>query len=233
MKTDIWMPFYIADYYRDTMHLSTVQHGAYCLLLLNYWVRQAALPDDNDYLANVTRLSLEQWLGHRPSLCLFFSVGNGRWVHGRVEKEILKAQKNRQISSEKGKMGANRRWHGQNIAQALTQPMLEPIAQPVAQALPRHRLEDAPSPTPPHTYKKNIEDVRAVFSEIGMPEREAERFFNYYESNGWRVGRNPMKSLKHAAANWKLNIENRTQPNRQSTNRNTGTANNPNDYAGI
>lgn len=28
------------------------------------------------------------------------------------------------------------------------------------------------------------------------------RFFNHYESNGWRVGKNPMKSWKAALANW-------------------------------
>ena len=29
---------------------------------------------------------------------------------------------------------------------------------------------------------------------------QAERFFDYYDSNGWRVGKNPMKNWKSAAA---------------------------------
>lgn len=37
---------------------------------------------------------------------------------------------------------------------------------------------------------------------------EAEKFFNYYESNGWRVGKNPMKNWKAAAAMWKSKIKN-------------------------
>ena len=36
---------------------------------------------------------------------------------------------------------------------------------------------------------------------------EAERFFDYYESNGWRVGKNPMRSWIHAIGNWKRNYE--------------------------
>ncbi len=34
---------------------------------------------------------------------------------------------------------------------------------------------------------------------------EAEGFYNYYESNGWRVGKNPMKDWKAAARNWMKN----------------------------
>lgn len=39
------------------------------------------------------------------------------------------------------------------------------------------------------------------------PITEAEKFFNYYESNGWRVGKNKMKSWRGAASNWLLNAK--------------------------
>lgn len=31
---------------------------------------------------------------------------------------------------------------------------------------------------------------------------QSQRFFDYYDSNGWRVGKNPMKNWKSAAAGW-------------------------------
>lgn len=31
---------------------------------------------------------------------------------------------------------------------------------------------------------------------------QAERFFDYYDSNGWRVGKNPMKNWKSAVSGW-------------------------------
>jgi hypothetical protein len=36
---------------------------------------------------------------------------------------------------------------------------------------------------------------------------EAEKFVNYYTSNGWRVGKNPMKSWQHAVNNWITNAK--------------------------
>jgi hypothetical protein len=41
-------------------------------------------------------------------------------------------------------------------------------------------------------------------SRIGIDQAkiEAEKFVNYYESNGWKVGKNPMKSWTHAVNNW-------------------------------
>jgi uncharacterized protein YdaU (DUF1376 family) len=83
-----WMPFYVGDYLRDTMHLSTVEHGAYCLLLFYYW-NTGALPDDDRHLARIARMTLRQWRQHRPTLQTFFYDG---WKHKRVESELSRAE---------------------------------------------------------------------------------------------------------------------------------------------
>ena len=44
------------------------------------------------------------------------------------------------------------------------------------------------------------------------PVIEAEKFFNYYTSNGWRVGRNKMKDYKATARNWLLNAKEYKKP---------------------
>jgi hypothetical protein len=52
--------------------------------------------------------------------------------------------------------------------------------------------------------KPSIEEVKAYCLER-KNEVDAERFIAYYESNGWRVGRNPMKSWKAAICSWEKN----------------------------
>ena len=87
MRTDIWMPIYIGDYLADTSRLTTEQHGAYLLLLMDYW-RSGRLPDDDNILAQVCKLPLDKWIIHRGVLQGFFDISNGEWIHSRVEKEL-------------------------------------------------------------------------------------------------------------------------------------------------
>lgn len=46
-----------------------------------------------------------------------------------------------------------------------------------------------------------ISDIVTYAHEAGL-KIDADRFWNYYESNGWMVGRNKMKDWKAAARNW-------------------------------
>lgn len=52
-----------------------------------------------------------------------------------------------------------------------------------------------------------LELVKAYFNEKNISELEAEKYFNYYSSNGWKVGgRTQMKDWRAAARNWILNL---------------------------
>lgn len=52
--------------------------------------------------------------------------------------------------------------------------------------------------------KPSIEDVKAYCAQRNKGV-DAERFLNYYEANGWKVGKNPMKDWKAAVRTWENN----------------------------
>jgi len=55
--------------------------------------------------------------------------------------------------------------------------------------------------------KPELFEVQNYFEEQNQLD-QYDSFFNYYESNGWKVGKNPMKDWKAAARNWIKNSKN-------------------------
>jgi uncharacterized protein YdaU (DUF1376 family) len=86
-----YMPLFVADYLADTAHLSTVEHGAYLLLVMNYWQRSKPLPADDKKLARIARMSDAEWLSARDTLAELFIEEAGEWRHKRVEAELAVA----------------------------------------------------------------------------------------------------------------------------------------------
>lgn len=82
-----YIQFYIADYLADTMHLSTEEHGAYLLLIFNYW--QTGKPIPKNRLSVISRLSKEQWCLIEGTLSEFFVDDGTHWVHLRIERDLL------------------------------------------------------------------------------------------------------------------------------------------------
>lgn len=87
MSAPAWMPLYVADYLADTGHLSTVEHGAYILLIMHYW-QNGGLPLEDAKLARICRLSPKEWASIRDTIADLFAEG---WRHKRVEEELSTA----------------------------------------------------------------------------------------------------------------------------------------------
>lgn len=128
-KLDVWMPLYIGDYLKDTSRLTTLGHGAYLLLLMDYWTSGGPLPDDDEQLAAITRLPVRDWKKLRASLARFFVIADGLWTQKRADEEIAKKHEISTGRSEVGKAGAAKRWgkgNGKRIAIAIPEPMAKP-----------------------------------------------------------------------------------------------------------
>lgn len=54
----------------------------------------------------------------------------------------------------------------------------------------------------------SLEEIKLEAAKSGLPEIEAEKFFNHFTANGWKVGgKTPMQSWQHALASWKLRCQ--------------------------
>jgi len=109
-RPDTWMPLYWGDYLRDTGRLTTEGHGAYLLLIADYWTSGRPLPDDDAQLAAIARLRPARWRRLRPVLEHFFEVGGGAWRHKRIDRELARARLLVAERSAAGKAGARARW---------------------------------------------------------------------------------------------------------------------------
>jgi uncharacterized protein YdaU (DUF1376 family) len=98
-----YMQLYVSDYLADTAHLTAQQHGAYMLLLMNYWQRGKALDNSNERLSHVARLSPEEWAEAKPTLEEFFIVEGNVWTHARVEDDLEKIREKSAKASFAGK----------------------------------------------------------------------------------------------------------------------------------
>jgi uncharacterized protein YdaU (DUF1376 family) len=148
MKADIWMPLYIGDYLADTARLTTEQHGAYLLLLMDYW-RSGRLPNNDQVLAQICKLNPDAWSNAKAMLMPFFSIEDGCWIHKRVEQEMAEAKINQTKKHERAVKAAEARWkNATSNANAMQKQCPSPSPSPspvlntieVAKALKAQRL---------------------------------------------------------------------------------------------
>jgi uncharacterized protein YdaU (DUF1376 family) len=139
-KADVWMPLFIGDYLADTGRLTTEQHGAYFLLIMDYW-RNGPPPDDASVLAQITRLSADAWSIAQAQLKHLFSIEDGVWRHKRIDEELATAKENKGKAKAKAKAAADARW-GKVGKDA---PSNAPSN---ATSIPQAILEECPSPSP-------------------------------------------------------------------------------------
>jgi len=129
----VWMPLYIADYLKDTTHLTALESGAYLHLIMAYWVSGGRLPQDDKQLSTIAKMSLRTFKKSKPTLSAFFGPG---WTHKRIDAELKREKEQALKAAERGRKGADARWseHAPSNASSTPQAM----------------LGDAPSPSPSH-----------------------------------------------------------------------------------
>ena len=109
---DFWTPFYGARYLADTKHLDLAHHGAYLLLLIQYWAK-GPLPDDDSELCRIVGTDIRTWRKIiAPKLRPFFTTKDGKLHQKRADIELarqadISAKRSAASRSRRSIAGAN------------------------------------------------------------------------------------------------------------------------------
>lgn len=181
----------IKDFNAHTAHLTRLERDIYRQMIERYYLTEEPLTGDLDALYR--KLSIrtdEEEEAAAQILSEFFVmvIGNPTvYQHCRCDEEIQVYR----TRSDKARDAAAKRWESKGNANAM---------------LTTNNITNNNITTKKVTKKKGPPTLEEVCNEfdgrIENSEQEATSFFNHYESNGWKVGKNPMKSVKAAATNW-------------------------------
>lgn len=104
------LPLWTDAYLGDTTHLTTIEHGAYLLLLMTAWrSADCRLPDDDKLLARYARCTTGQWKRLRLILEPFFVVEGGNWRQGRLTDEAVAVRQKKEAAAANGRASALKR----------------------------------------------------------------------------------------------------------------------------
>jgi len=106
-----YIQLYVADYLADTAHLSTLENGAYLLLIFNYWQRGESFKAKDQHslnkrLASVARMSSDEWESVKDSLSDFFEISETEWKHARIDRDLDAVNSKSEKAKAAGKASA-------------------------------------------------------------------------------------------------------------------------------
>ena len=140
-----WIAFYMGDYDKDTQALSTIEHGAYFLLLKQCWVH-GSIPQEAAKRANITKMSLRDWNKIAPTINSFF---NEDGTQKRATKEIEKAEQIRLKRAIAGQLGGIK----SGVSKAIRKGMDSKYEANANQTMRQNALQQGSPAKPNHNSK--------------------------------------------------------------------------------
>ena len=198
---------YTDDFLAGTLEMSQEEVGQFIRLLCHQWNR-GSIPVETEKQQRLTGGCVSVDVLAKFRLCEDGSLRNERLESVRTERGLFLQQQSikGQQSAEKRRLAASAIQPELNQTSTEVQPDTQPDGQPESNS-------PSPSPSPiikiqadkpPSTrfQKPTLEQLKTKADLIGLSTTEVDKFWNYYESNGWKVGKNPMKSWPAALQNW-------------------------------
>jgi hypothetical protein len=187
--------FYPADWLSSpaVILMTPEQEGGYIRLLCYDWASDG-IPDDDKALAALSRLG-EGWLNGGSSIvrkCFNHHPHKpGYLTNPRLQNEREKQRTWREKSREGGiKSAFLRSSKGSRVVQPPPPRPVEPNGNSMS------------SSSSIKFRRPSLVEIEEFASSLAPAFTGSAKFFDYYESNGWKVGKNSMKDWRAAVRKW-------------------------------
>ena len=189
MAKDPAFLFYPGDYVSGTMGMTFEEKGAYMDLLMLQFNR-----------GHMNTHMIQHTIGHlwEQVKCKFIQDDEGLWYNVRLDFE--KEKRKTFTESRRNNMKPKDKLSYEPPYETHMQPHMDSHMENVNENINEDIINNKSKCSFEQAYEYMANKISLDLAKI-----EAEKFVNYYESNGWKVGKNPMKSWTHAANTWLIN----------------------------
>ena len=188
MAKDPAVLFYTSDFLTGVRRMTYEQVGKYITLLCMQHQYGSLTEKDMMHICGT----------YDEDIWLKFEKTDAGFINKRMHEEAEK-RKRYSESRRNNKLNSTKKQDMTNISSTYVNHMENENENEV---VIRNKIQKGKGFVKPELYQ-----VQNYFEEVAaLP--EAEGFFNYYESNGWKVGKNPMKDWQAASRNWIKNSKN-------------------------
>ena len=207
--------WHISDYQSHTAHLDALEDITYRRMLDWLYLHEKPLPLDVKEIERLIRMRAQSDIIERI-LKEFFKKNKSGWRHVRCEREIKKFRKWVKKQSENGAKGGRPRKQASAEKPIANPPLIEkkPIANPpVIEKITQKKPNQEPLPITQEPLPITHKERRTRFTRPDLTQVKTyclerknsvdpEKFIDHYTSNGWKVGKNPMKNWQAAIRTW-------------------------------
>jgi uncharacterized protein YdaU (DUF1376 family) len=117
-----WFPLEPGRYLKNTLHLTTRQHGGYWLLIMAALENDGRLPKADAALASIAKLDAKGWKEDGETLKAYLTAAEGHWLHEYAAFLCADVRARIGAKSSAGKKGAAKRWQGRANGKPMAVP---------------------------------------------------------------------------------------------------------------
>jgi len=196
-----WQQFRLS---RKVQRMTYIERGLYRDLLDEQW-EKGFVPSDVESLADICGCPVDVMASAWQVLNRCFTLVNGRYVNDVLEQQRTEKDAERIAKSKSGQKGGEAKaQRNQDESSKCLAPVKQILAPSQDKIRGEEKREEKERKEKNGFSAPSVADVK-TYCEERKNSVDPEKFCSFYESNGWRVGKNPMKNWRAAVRTWEGN----------------------------